>query len=234
MRQFNGFPSGRVHLTRIPETFFRELLPMLDDLAEMKVTLYTLWFLDKQEGNVRFIRMRDFLRDQPFMYSLAPSFEAAQVALSAGLEKAVQRGILLTVRLDGDPALNTLFFLNSPRGRAALEALHNGDWTPDEQTSLDVRLTLERPTIFQIYEQNIGPLTPMLAETLQEAEREYPVEWIEEAMREAVTQNKRSWRYVQAILRNWKDRGRHGTDQQASEENRRRRGQGEYADFIEH
>ena len=234
MSPFNGFPSGRVHLTKVPETFFDELLPQIDNLPEMKVTLYVLWFLERQEGSIRYIRARDFLRDQHFMYGLAPAFDQAQLVLSAALEAALLRGSLLVAHLEGDPLENTLYFLNSPRGRAAVKALQAGEWSPGEPASVEARLTLERPTIFQLYEQNIGPLTPMLAETLQEAEQEYPPDWIEDAMREAVTRNKRSWRYVQAILRAWKERGRHGTDQQTSEENRRRYSQGEYADFIEH
>jgi DnaD/phage-associated family protein len=57
--------------------------------------------------------------------------------------------------------------------------------------------------LFTIYEQNFGPLTPMIAETLQDAEKTYPAEWIENAMSEAVANNKRNWKYVEAILKRW-------------------------------
>ena len=40
----------------------------------------------------------------------------------------------------------------------------------------------------------------MIADALREAEDMYPEEWIEDAIDEAVKQNKRSWRYVSAIL----------------------------------
>ena len=36
---FAGFPSGKMHLTRIPAQFFSELLPQIDHLGELKVTL---------------------------------------------------------------------------------------------------------------------------------------------------------------------------------------------------
>jgi len=67
--------------------------------------------------------------------------------------------------------------------------------------------------IFALYEQNIGIITPMIAEELKEAEKLYPPQWIEEAFKEAVTLNKRSWRYIARILERWasegKDSGEH-------------------------
>jgi DnaD/phage-associated family protein len=47
----------------------------------------------------------------------------------------------------------------------------------------------------------------MLAESLKDAEDEYPSEWIEEAIRIAVEKNVRNWRYIEAILRRWQERG---------------------------
>jgi len=66
----------------------------------------------------------------------------------------------------------------------------------------------ETPNIFVLYEQNIGMLTPMIAEELREAEEQYPGEWIEDAIREAVNLNKRSWRYIVRILERWTTDGR--------------------------
>jgi len=62
--------------------------------------------------------------------------------------------------------------------------------------------------IFVLYEQNIGMITPMIAEELQEAEKLYPPGWIEEAFKEAVTLNKRSWRYIARILERWASEGK--------------------------
>ena len=70
-----------------------------------------------------------------------------------------------------------------------------------------------QPNIFALYEENIGMITPMIAEELKEAEKRYPQKWIEEAFREAVVLNKRSWRYIARILESWasggKDSGEH-------------------------
>ena len=95
---------------------------------------------------------------------------------------------------------------------------HNGH--AEEQSKIQnlkskIQIVVERPTIFALYEQNIGLLTPLLAEKLQDAEGRYPLEWIEAAFEEAVTNNKRNWRYIERILERWavegmnsgKDRG---------------------------
>jgi DnaD/phage-associated family protein len=48
----------------------------------------------------------------------------------------------------------------------------------------------------------------MIADELKEAEELYPSTWIEEAFREAVSQNKRTWRYIARILERWEREGR--------------------------
>jgi DnaD/phage-associated family protein len=66
--------------------------------------------------------------------------------------------------------------------------------------------------IFSIYQNNIGMLTSMMADTLMDAEKTYPKEWIVEAISLSVENNKRSWRYCETILKRWqrdgKDNGR--------------------------
>jgi DnaD/phage-associated family protein len=65
-------------------------------------------------------------------------------------------------------------------------------------------------------------LTPMIGEELQEAEKLYPADWIERAFREAVSVNKRSWKYIARILERWavegKDNGKLGRDSKKESE----------------
>ena len=79
-----------------------------------------------------------------------------------------------------------------------------------------------RPTIFELYEQNIGLLQPVLAEELAAAERDYPEEWIADAFRLAAEQNARSWRYIRAILERWAHEGK--DDGEPGRNSGRRRG----------
>jgi DNA replication protein DnaD len=74
----------------------------------------------------------------------------------------------------------------------------------------------------------------MIADSLKDAEQVYPARWIEEAMQISVQSNKRSWRYVEAILRKWKESGRDEETRRGSEKDRRKYVEGDYSDFIEH
>jgi DNA replication protein len=236
MKKFRGFPEGKAHLTPIPAMFFRELLPEINHLGELKVCLYLFWRLDRMEGAFRYLRREDFAADERLMLGLGESPEQAQVILDEALEQAVARGVMIRANLGTDQKQDSLYFLNSPRGRAAAQALEKGEWRPGiEDPGGLAELAAERPNIFRLYEENFGPLTPMIAEALGEAEDSYPAIWIEEAMQIAVEKNVRNWRYVTAILERWQSEGRdERKDRQDSEEDRRRYVEGRYSDFIEH
>ncbi|MGD2146324.1 MAG: DnaD domain protein [Anaerolineae bacterium] len=213
MRAFSGFPSGKVKTVSIPEPFFADLMPMIDDLGELKLTLYALWRLSQQRGEPPFLRFADLASDTVLLSGLG---EHPTETLHAALSKAVERGTLLQARApDGGPG-DDLYFANTPKGRAAVEAIAGGDW-PEETESAG------RPNIFTLYEQNIGLLTPLIAEELREAEHTYPTSWIEDAFREAVSLNKRSWKYILAILLRWQSEGKdEGRDSRSPEADRRR------------
>jgi DnaD/phage-associated family protein len=160
-------------------------------------------------------------------------FHVKDLGLSAeeiktGLEKAVQRGTILRVQKE----TVVYFLLNSPRGRATAQAMETGRWNPKTGISTS---PIERPNVFKLYEENIGPLTPLIADTLKDAEELYSPEWIAEAIELAVTNNKRSWKYSEAILKRWKEEGRgEKQDRRDTEKDRRKYVEGKYSDFIEH
>ncbi|HAL17968.1 MAG TPA: hypothetical protein DCP32_14855 [Anaerolineaceae bacterium] len=233
MGRFAGFPAGKSRLTRLPAAFFTDLLPEINHLGELKVTLYAFWFLDRMEGELRFIRYQDFASDTVLLAGLANPQAAGLEALNEALERAVQHGSILRVQPAGDQD-EAYYFINSPRGKAAAAALENGEWSPQDTARTSQTLELERPNIYRLYEQNVGPLTPLIADALREAEATYPMEWITEAVRAAVEANVRRWRYIDAILRARLEREPDGTTRRETEKDRRRYVEGEFGDFIEH
>ena len=209
---FGGFPDGKTRLTRIPAAFFSEILPQIDHLGELKVTLYIFWFLERLESNPRYASLEELAADERLLTSLGNTPEVAKKAMQDALERAVLRGTLLDVKTQNGLAADTLYFLNSPRGRAAAKSLQSGEWTPNSGARAITSLADERPNVFRLYEENLGPLTPLIAEELQAAEREFPATWIEDAIRIAVKRNARNWRYVEAILQSWQEKGRDEED----------------------
>ncbi len=209
MQGFAGFPDGKQRLTPIPNLFFSDLLPTIDNLAELKVTLYAFWALGRREGEPRYLRLPDFMNDPVLLKGMGgANIQAGVDALLDGIERAVARGTFLQVSVESADGQMALYFLNTERGRAAVDGISRGEWRPSPDDEQPITLLIERPNIFVLYEQNIGTLTPMIAEELREAERTYPPRWIEEAIKLAVTNNVRRWRYVQKILERWSQEGR--------------------------
>ena len=269
---FIGFPSGKNPYVPVPEVFFTQLLPEIEDSAELKVTLHLFWLMAQKQGNPRCTSDRELFSDATLLRSLKRRGDPrpAEERLRQGLEQAVARGTLLRIHLklvsegkDGAERI-TWYFFNTARSRKVVEELQGGEMVPvrllndeatqrrnEEQQTRDniqnirdtgntgnaggtetgyttvvaqgtegrrgaelvqgarnVQVQVERPNIFVLYEQNIGLLSPMIAEELKDAADQYPTEWIEAAFREAVQQNKRKWSYIRAILRHWETEGR--------------------------
>jgi DnaD/phage-associated family protein len=125
-----------------------------------------------------------------------------------------------------------MLFLNSPLGRASAEAFSHGDW--ELESGGGAAAPRERPNLFRLYEENIGPLTPLIADMLKEAESTYPPEWLEEGITIAVANNKRSWKYVEAILKRWKEEGSYGKEAgQDAVKGTERYTNSEFSEFIQ-
>ncbi len=191
MPKFKGFTDSET-FTQLPDALFHQLLKEIDDAAELKIALYFLWRMAHMEG--------------PFRMLCETDFDKKELGLSAeeirlGLGKAVQRGSILKSTHEAD----VFYFLNSPRGRAAAEAFAKGQW---RESGRIMSAPLERPNVFKLYEENIGPLTPLIADALKDAEELFHAEWIADAIELAVKNNKRNWKYCEAILKRWKEEGR--------------------------
>jgi DnaD/phage-associated family protein len=208
MKGFPGFPDGKQRTTPVPNLFFSDLLPHMDNLAELKVTLYAFWALAQREGRVRYLREADFLADPVLLKGMGPTEALAGAAVLDGIERAVARGTFLHISIEGVGGMQDLYFINSEKGRAAVDGIIRGEWRPNPDEEEPITLLAERPNIFVLYEQNIGTLTPMIADELREAENTYPAPWIEEAIKLAVTNNVRRWKYIAAILERWRQEGK--------------------------
>jgi DNA replication protein len=231
MTNFPGFPPGKIRHIRIPNPFFTDLMPAVDSLAEIKVMLYAFWFMEQQEEVSRFITFEDFSSDSLLMESLG---DEPHTALSEALKKATQRGFFLQACQEGSTGSKSFYFINTPRGRAAVQAIQTGKWKSGPDMQVPASLKVERPNIYRLYEENIGPLTPLIADILITASQEYQESWIEEAFSIAVQKNARNWRYIEAILKGWQEKGKNETNRRDHPENRRRYIEGEYGDLIEH
>ncbi|MBK7915697.1 MAG: DnaD domain protein [Chloroflexi bacterium] len=233
MKGFPGFPDGKMRLTQVPNLFFSDLLPIIDNMAELKVTIYAFWALSQREGQVRYLRLADFINDTEFVKGLGPTLKLASEALLDGLERAVARGTFLHINIESADGKMDLYFLNTEKGRTAVEGITRGEWRPNPDEDEPITLLVERPNVFILYEQNIGPLTPIIADELRDAEQTYPPRWLEEAIELAVENNVRKWRYILTILERWRQEGKQdGTGRRDTQKELRQPIPDEYRDII--
>ena len=236
-QKFAGFPKRSGRATPLPGAFFSELLPLIDDLAELKVTLFCFWALYQKEGAYRYLRYAEFAQNAALMNGLAAvdAGQPPETTLVHALELARARGSLLTCEISLPAGKEQLYFVNTALGRKAVELIEAGAWQPGDDAH-PIEILPDRSNVYTLYEENIGPLTPLIADALKDAEREYPAHWLEDAIRAAVENNARSWRYVLAVLGRWQmeGRSREVTERHVQQPDGRRYDSGRYADFIDH
>lgn len=65
----------------------------------------------------------------------------------------------------------------------------------------------QKPNAAVFFDQHIARISPIIAERIQDWEEDLPAEVVIRAMQEAVEREKRSWKYVDSILRDWHHKG---------------------------
>ena len=225
---FSGFSTDDP--IKLPQEFFTEVLPTISQPAELKVTLHVFYLLKASRRRPRMVEWNLLSNDSMLLRSLraiAPLRPVEEVLVD-GMSAAVRRGSLLHVLVPDGPRVGNWYLANTERNRTWAARVGDGDisWLPIPA------VPTERPSLWSLYEHNIGVLTPMLAVELREAEETYPESWFPEAIREAVRANKRSWRYIRAVLERWARDGRDGLAEAA--EDPRRYISGSLSDVVKH
>ena len=208
--KFWGFPPGTQY-TPVPNPLFGPLLEAIEDPGELKCTLRVMWLLHRKKGHPRFVSLGEVLADRVLLHGLRGTGMQPAEAIRRGMKMGAERGTFLSILVSRDGKQEEIYFLNDEGGRRAVAMIERGG-TDIKGVALREGAVEEPPgpraNIFSVYEENIGILTPLLAEEMKEAEQAYPWPWIEEAFKIAVSRNKRNWRYIEATLRRWATEGK--------------------------
>ena len=206
-KNFAGFPR-RSRLTAVPSILLGALLEEIDDIAELKCTLRLLWMLQNGRGFPRCVTDAEITSDRVLLKGLGGPGRDAAAEVRKGLDLAVRRGTVLTGLLPRDGGTARVYAINSESERRAFDEMTSPAASDAAPADPEGAPEIDRPNIFGLYENNIGMLNPIIAEELKRAEETYPEEWIRDAFREAVTRNRRSWRYIAVILDRWDREGK--------------------------
>jgi DnaD/phage-associated family protein len=205
--RFEGFASAST-ATAIPNLFFSRVLPELSGPDAVLAFLWLTKVTQAMKGTVRCATADDI-----WVEDGAPAvFEAlgsGRPGLDAGLDECAAKKALAVLDMAGAGGPSRHFFVNNPESRRTIARIRAGE--------LQVRpsaIPSERepapsaPTIFKLYEEHFGTITPFVGDRLLEVARTYPELWVEEAVREAALTQAKNWRYVERVLERWTREGR--------------------------
>ena len=197
-----GGQTRPVDVVPLPAALFGPLLERVTDVQTLRCALRAIFVLHRKQGRPSIVTARELAADP--VLGLGGDEATAERELAS----LAAHGLLLQAPMDDG---GIAYSLDTPANRRALSvtgAIAVGGRTErDAVAPLDASVE-ERPNVFRIYEENIGVITPMAAELLKDMEAEYPPEWIAEAFGQAVLANARNLRYIEAVLRRWRDDGR--------------------------
>jgi DnaD/phage-associated family protein len=204
MSEFTGFPY-RMQFTPVPNIIFNSLLAQITDINELKVLLCLFKIIYSKKGKVRSVSFSELSTCLKFI-----SGNDGHENLPDVFDSLIDKKVILRLSADNHEVNDNIYFLNSEADRLILEKIRNGEVVlPGIKPSRLVPVSCnEVPDIYTLYEQNIGMLTPLIADELREAEKNYPVVWIKDAIKEAVSRNNRSWKYISRILEHWSTKGK--------------------------
>lgn len=207
MKSFGGFPRD-MQFTPIPNLFMNALMPGMDN-PELKTMLYIFQTIYGKKGTPRFASLSGLLSNAALIASMKAEGKTGAETVKSALDMAEKRGAIISLEVVQDGKNELLYFLNTPSDREAIERIQSGELKlPKMEAVKPAEPPTEQKDIFSLYEENIGMLTPMIAEEIKDALTQYPEEWIRDAVREAVDNNKRKWSYISRILERWTTEGK--------------------------
>jgi len=234
MTAFAEFPRN-MQFTPVPVPFLNVLAPQMDAL-ELKIMLYVFQSIYAKKGTLRYTSIEELLANPALATSLKHEGKHGTGAVKQALNRAAEMGALIVLETVRDERDEQLYFINSAADRLTVARLRAGVLKLPQTDVLRPATPPETPPdIFSIYEENIGMLTPMVAEELKDALGQYSEDWIRDAIREAVNNNKRSWRYIQRILERWTAEGKKdGLQQRDTQHDPEKYLKGRYGHLIKH
>jgi DNA replication protein len=200
-------PVDSAPLVSVPRALLDRLITSRSSVEEHRIVL--LLILLTRTGKADAAISEDAFASDPAVID-AGKVDGTPIAMPdwpyPALEQAVAHGTVLRFVVESQAGSRNWLLLNTVQNARLISSMAEDPDSVPEVYWIDEsrpRVHVDRPTVFRLYEQNIGPLTPLIADRLIKALEIYPAEWVESALEEAVAYNRRNWRYIARILENW-------------------------------
>ncbi len=201
----NPFPRG-YRSTPVPNPLLADLLVKITDPDELRLTLRAVWALHQERAFPPSLTMPELASDRTVAAMLGAAAEDLENRVSALLNKAAERGTLLKIPVrDGQDR----YYLNTEPVRRALarqgiapeETREAAGAETEFETWPDLEAAAEPSLAVVAYEENIGQITPLVAEKIRDAIDDHSELAVIDAIRTAAARDTRNWNYIAALLR---------------------------------
>lgn len=197
----------------VPRSFFERHLTRIRDIAALKVLLTIYERVAALDVTEQYVAEDALFADRTLQDGLrwTATTRPPLGEIRRGIDLLVAHDAIVRICVEENESDSFWLMPKEPENVTRLNAVIHGEATFPYRSSPAIaqpRVAIERPNVFRLYEQNIGMLTPLIADQLIEAIELYPERWIEDAIGEAVSLNRRNWRYIQRILQRWETEGR--------------------------
>lgn len=210
----SGFRSP--NYTQVPNDFFTHI-PEMED-TELRVTLVMI----RETFGYHRESFRMGIKKLATAAGLSPN------GTRSGAEAAQKRGTFRRVNHEGQgsaewelvvelpdiaDAINEGGSPDEPQGvhpmnrYASTSEVQSGIKESNKEKEKNTATVTAKPNNFSLYESNIGPITPMIADAIKDTEQIYSQAWVTRAIEEAAKSNIRRWNYIEGVLRGYKERG---------------------------
>lgn len=202
-----GFPEPMTY-TPIPDSVLGKSLVEFTDGDLLRCFLRILWHLYRSKDKIKSVDVTTLNSDSVIRAILANRATPDLSRLSTALKEMHGFGLLMFARV-GEDTKNPKILLHTQHNAKRIEA---SSWQSTDliEPTQALANTSSESNVFELYEQNIGLITPLVADELKDMENQYPIAWVEEAIGLSVIYNRKSIRYISRILERWRNEGRDG------------------------
>lgn len=190
--------------TQTPNDLFDDLLKVIDDLSELKVTLAAIrqtfgYHREKAEMSQSWFELVTGLSRNSVKRGIDLAVKRGTIAKLA--DETNRTGAIYGVVVEGQQLTPQRVSQYPPRGSAndpIKERKKDKDTSPAA-----IENSPDNPNPFKTWESIGLQLSPYICERLKEFETDYTASWLNEAIRRAARVNKRNLAYVEGILKRW-------------------------------
>lgn len=190
-------------MIQLPYSILGDLIEKTESEAEVKILLKAIWVVNTYPELNNNFSANAISSDAGMALILNTWGDELHLLVQNVLKKFTRKGLLFENIINNK---NYYSFPTDPEATTSLidfsdPFIYAEPWQLEYENS-------KLKEIVKLYEQNISEVTPYIAENIKLATETVPYNVVVRAIEQASKANIRTWRYINAIIKSWKNQNR--------------------------